>query len=143
MSGVRGVFVTGVRCADGIRLVATRTAISCAGLFVVCTLTRWGARSILRDAVSVTEDLVTSAVEATGVMEERVCWAAVTRLNFITVRLVGMEDSIRIELGDSCPDLPLLTEDTGSSIKWGCYATTEGKVVWAELSVLPQRHNLG
>lgn len=135
--------MTGVRCADSIRLVATRTAISCAGLFVVCTLTRWGARSIVLDAVSVTEELVTSAVKATGVMEERVCWTAVTRLNFITVRMMGMQNSIRIELGDSSPDLPLLPDDIGSPIKRGCYATAEGKVVWAELSVLAQRHRMG
>jgi hypothetical protein len=73
-------------------------------------------------------------------MDERVRWTEVTRLNFIAVHLVGMQDSIRIELGDSSPDLPLLPDDAGSPIKWGCYTTAEGKVVWAELSVLPQRH---
>ena len=72
-------------CHDGLRLVATRSAISCAGLFVVSTLTRWGTRSILLDAVLVTEELVTSAVKATGVMDEHVHWTEVTRINFITV----------------------------------------------------------
>ncbi len=67
MPHVRGIFVTIRRFADGIRLVATRTTTSCAGLFVASTLTRWRARSILLDAVLVTEELVTSAVKATGV----------------------------------------------------------------------------
>ncbi len=52
------------RLTDDIRLVATRTAISRAGLFVASILTRWRAQSILLDAVSVTEELVTSARHA-------------------------------------------------------------------------------
>ncbi len=127
------------RCTDGIRLVATPTAISCAGLLVVSTLTRWKARSILSDAVIVTEELVTSAVKATGVTDEHVHWTQVTRINFITVHLLGLEDSIRIEVWDSAPTLPLLPDNAGSPVKRGCYPTAGGKVVWAELSVLPQR----
>lgn len=136
---VRGLFVTTPRLLDGIRLVATRSAISCAGLFVVSTLTKWGARSILLDAVAATEELVTSAVKATGVMDEHVHWTEVIRLNFITVHLLGLEGSIRIEVWDSAPNLPLLSDDANSPIKWGSYATAGGKVIWAELAVLPQR----
>ena len=72
MPDVRDIFVTIPRFTDGIRLVATPTAISRADLFVVSTLTRWEARSILLDAVFVTEKLVTSAVKATGVTDEHV-----------------------------------------------------------------------
>jgi hypothetical protein len=61
---LRGIFVTIPRFTDGIRLVATPTAISCAGLFVVSTLTRREARPMLLDAVLVTKELVTSAVKA-------------------------------------------------------------------------------
>lgn len=60
------------RFTDGIRLVTTPTAISCAGLFVVSTITRWRTRPIQLDAVFVTEELVTSVVKATGVMDEHV-----------------------------------------------------------------------
>jgi hypothetical protein len=119
---VRDIFVTIPRFTDGIRLVATPTAISCAGLFVVSTLTRWGARSILLDAMFVTEELVTSAVEDTGVTDEHVRWTEVTRVNFITVHLLGREDSIRIKVWDSSPNLPLLPDDAGSPVKRGCYA---------------------
>jgi hypothetical protein len=112
---------------------------SCAGLFVVSTLTRRKARAILLDAVFVTEELVTNAVKTTGVMDEHVHWAKVTRINFITVHLLDLEDSIRIEVWDSAPTLPLPPDDAGSPIKRGSYATAGGKVVWAELPVLPQR----
>jgi hypothetical protein len=36
--------VTTPLCHDGLRLVATRSAINCAGLFVVSTLMKWGAQ---------------------------------------------------------------------------------------------------
>jgi hypothetical protein len=82
-----------------------------------------GARSILLDAVFVTEELVTSTVKATGVTDEHVRWTEVTRINFfITVHLLGREDSIRIKVWDSSPNLQLLPDDAGSPVKRGCYA---------------------
>lgn len=140
LPSLRDLFVTTPRCIDGIRLVAVRSAISCAGLFVVSTLLKWEvARSIILNAVSVTEELVTAAVKVTGVMDEHVPWTQVTCINFITVHLLGLEDSIRIEVWDSALTLPLLPDETRSPVKRGSYATAGGKVVWAELSVLPQR----
>jgi hypothetical protein len=109
--------VTIPRFTDDIRLVTTPTAISYAGLFVVSTLTRWRARPIQLDAVFVTEELVTSAVKATDVMDEHVHWTELTRINFITVHLLGREDSIRIEIWDSAPNLPRLSDNAGSPVK--------------------------
>ena len=54
---------------DGIRFVATRTAISCSRLFVAYTLDKWGVGFIVDDAVLVVDKLVTNAVKATGVMD--------------------------------------------------------------------------
>jgi hypothetical protein len=71
---VRDAFVSRPpRFSERFRLVATRPAISCAGLFVASTLTKWGLLSILPEAMTVTEDLVTSAVKQTGIMDERPC----------------------------------------------------------------------
>jgi len=53
------------------------------------------------------------------------------------VRLLGLEASIRIEVWDSAPNPPLLHDETGSPVKRGCYPAARGKVVWAELLVLP------
>ena len=66
------------RFHGSIRLVATRTAITCAGLFVVSTLMKWRVRTILHSAVVETEELATAAVNATGIPQERVYWTELT-----------------------------------------------------------------
>ena len=124
---------------DGMRLVSTSSAITCAGLFVVSTLMKWGVRTILRSAVVETEELVTAAVGRTGLRQERMYWAELTRIEYITIQLYGFEESVRIEVWDSAPNLPLLPEEKDSPIKRGCYPTPRGKVVWVELPLLPQR----
>ncbi len=123
----------------GISLVATRTAISCSRLFVAYTLDRWGAAPLINDAVLVVNELMTNAVRATGVMDEHVRWTELTSIEFITVRLLGFETSIRIEVWDSAPNPPALPPEASSTVKRGCYPTACGKVVWAELPVLPRR----
>lgn len=131
--------MTAPRLHDGLRLVATRSAISCARLFVEYTLDRWGAGFLIQDAVPVVDELVTSAVKATGIMDETVRWTEVTHLEFITVGLLGFEASVRIEVWDSAPNPPVLTDEADAVIKRGCYLAARGKVVWAELGVLPRR----
>lgn len=127
-------------CHDGLRLVATRSAVNCAGLFVVSTLMKWGARTILRSAVVETEELVTAAVNATGIPEERMRWTELTRVpEYITIQIYGFEESVRIEVWDSAPNPPILSEETESPVKRGYYPTPRGKVVWVELPLLPQR----
>jgi len=59
-------FVTTPRFADGLRLVATRSAITCSRLFVAYTLDKWGAGFLVDEAVLVVDELVTNAVKATG-----------------------------------------------------------------------------
>lgn len=136
---MRGIVVTVPRFHDGIRLVATHSAISCSRLFVASTLAKWGARVIIDAAVLVVEELVATAVRATGTMEERVRWTELTRIEFITVRLLGLESSIRIEVWDIAPNPPALPAEDNSPVKRGCYPATRGKVVWAELPLLPCR----
>ncbi len=100
---------------------------------------KWGARTILRSAVVETEELVTAAVNATGIPAERMYWTELTRIEYITVQLYGFDTSVRIEVWDSAPNLPLLPEETESPVKRGYYPTPGGKVVWAELPILPLR----
>lgn len=76
------------RFHDGMRLVSTRTAINRAGLFVVSTLTKWGVRTILRSVAVETEESVTTAINATGIPEERMHWTELTRApEYIIVQL--------------------------------------------------------
>ena len=127
------------RFHDGMRFVPTRTAINCAGLFVVSTLMKWGVRTVLRSVVVEIEALVTAAVNATGKPEERMYWTELTRIEYITVQLYYFEKSVRIEVRDSAPNPPLLSEETDSPVKRGYYPIPRGKVVWVELPLLPQR----
>jgi hypothetical protein len=101
---------------------------------------KWRALSILPDAVTETEALVTSAVKATGVMVERLRWTEVYHLNFITVRLLGLEASVVIEVWDCDPDTPTLASPAGVVVNRGSYRVGSGKVVWAELTLFPQPH---
>jgi len=48
---------------------STRAAINCAGLFVASTLMKWKTQTIIRSAVVETQNLVTTAVKATGIPE--------------------------------------------------------------------------
>ena len=74
--------MTTPRFADGLRLVATRSAITCSRLFVAYTLDKWGAGFLVDEAVLVVDELVTNAVKATGVMDERVRWTEVAHMEF-------------------------------------------------------------
>lgn len=125
------------RFHDGMRLVSARTAINCAGMFMVSTLMKWGIRTTLRSTVVETEELVTAAINATGLRQERMYW---TRIEYITIQLYGFEESVRIEVWDSAPNPPVLPKETESPIKRGYYPTPRGKVVWVELHILPQRY---
>ncbi|MGH3974446.1 MAG: hypothetical protein ACRDS9_14120 [Pseudonocardiaceae bacterium] len=95
------------------------------------TLVTWGIPSIIHDAVQVADALVTVAVNAIGIPDERMHWTELTRVEYITVRLLGFETRIRIEVWDSAPNPPLPREDADSPIKRGYYPTPRGKVVWA------------
>ncbi|MCA1705034.1 MAG: hypothetical protein LC808_17935, partial [Actinobacteria bacterium] len=78
------VTVTTPHVHDGITLVAIRSAISCSRLFVAYTLDKWGAPALVNAAVRAVDELVTNAVKATGVMEERGRWTELTRIEYIT-----------------------------------------------------------
>ncbi|MGH8603495.1 MAG: hypothetical protein ACREXR_12210 [Gammaproteobacteria bacterium] len=103
------------------------------------TLTRWKALSILRDAATVTEELVTNAVKATGVMDEFPRWTGLEHLNVIMVRLLGLDSSVVVEVWDCDSDTPTQPGTAGSAVQRGSYFAGGGKVVWAELS--PPQNN--
>lgn len=93
---------------------------------------KWGARAILLDAVVEVEEMVTNAVKATGVMDETVRWTEITRLEYIDVRVLGYEASVRIEVWEGAPTEPVLPVTTDSSIPRGVYRTDQGKGVLLE-----------
>jgi len=133
--------MTVLRCSDEIKLAAIRSALSCARMFVLSTLSRWRALSVLGDAVTVTEELVTRAVKATGVMGECLRWSELAHVNLIRVRLLGFDSSVVVEVWDCDPDTPTQPDTAGSRRKCGSYLTGGGKVAWVELSLQPRHHS--
>jgi len=108
-------------------------------VFVVYTLDKWGVGLVAAEAELVVDELVRNAVTATGVMDEREHWNELTRVEFITVRLLGLEASIRIEVWDRSPTRPALPGRASAHIQRGSYAVAGGQVVWVELPLLPRR----
>ena len=109
------------RFADSLTLAATHAAIGCAQMFVSHTLYHWSARFIEDDALLAVTELVTSAVKATGVMDEHPRWWELDHLNLIRVRLLGMDASIVIEVWDSDPEPPELMNP-----RWHCLQPRSG-----------------
>jgi hypothetical protein len=138
----------GVWCIDQLDLAAVVTAVSCSRHFVRVTFMRWGATHVLDDALLVTTELVTNAVKATGIIEPDPSWGDLQSLALLTVRLIGLDTSVIIEVWDVSPEEPKATaaapddeEGHGLAIvshlatRWGSCPHRGGKVVWAELAV--------
>ncbi|MCO6005137.1 ATP-binding protein [Actinoallomurus purpureus] len=139
------------RFVDRLDLAAVVTAVNCSRVFTKLTLAKWGASTILDDAVLITSELVTNAVKATGVMEPNPNWSSLGKLNLVGIRLLGFNASIVIEVWDAAPCTPAakgedLEAESGRGLniiaeiahRWGFYPTNRGKVVWAELVVPPR-----
>ncbi|MEV0262142.1 ATP-binding protein [Streptomyces sp. NPDC050617] len=112
------------------------------------TLGKWHAHSIEGDATLVVSELVTNAVKATGVLDRRPTWLELETLNLVTVRLVGLDTSVVIEVWDTSKEMPVLQKpdditEGGRGLllvqettkRWGSYRTPRGKLVWAEITV--------
>src|SRR5882757_8224006 len=136
------------RFLDQLDLAAVRTAAGCARVFTTSTLTKWKALSVIDDAELIVSELVTNAVMATGNMGKRPTWPELEGVAVITVCLVGLKNSIVIEVRDCDPSEPVLKDatpddDNGRGLflvdslasRWGSFPYHGGKVVWAELPV--------
>ncbi|WP_164837684.1 ATP-binding protein [Streptomyces sp. B27] len=134
--------------SDRLDLAAVLTAVSCSRAFTKLTLNRWGVSSIVDDALIVVSELVTNAIEATGVTTPHPAWTELDQLQCVTVRLVGLDTSVVIEVWDVDPHLPTesqaeLDAESGRGLwlvgelttKWGSYPVARGKVVWGEVAV--------
>lgn len=135
-----------VRQTDQLDLAAVATAASCARVFARITLTGWGATDVLDDVELVVSELVTNAVKMTGIAEPKPNWSQLQSVNLLTVCLTELEAAILIEVWDTSPEEPVVKQATpghdgerGVALvkrlarRWGSYAHSGGKVVWAEL----------
>jgi hypothetical protein len=144
------------RFVNRLNLAALPIAVSCSRVFTKLTLTRWGATFIVDDALLVVSELVTNAVQATGITDPHPRWSELGELNLVGVNLLGFDASIVIEVWDCDPHPPIMkSEDlyaeSGRGLhlvaqvaqRWGSYPTRGGKVVWADLSLYPKEEASG
>jgi hypothetical protein len=136
------------RLFDDLGLVALPTAINCGRLFTQYTLTNWGASPfVIADAVVVAGELVTFAVQETGILDDEVRWSELDYVNHIVVRLLGFPYHVVIEVWDAATEPAVLPagepkdQPTGLHLvdvtarRWGSSASPRGRLMWAELAV--------
>lgn len=127
------------RFSDELKLVALSNAIGCARIFVQYTLANWKASPfVVGDAHVITHELVTKAVDDTGVPEDQNTWSKVEKINYIVVRLLGFSRHIIVEVWDSAkrpaglPDLHVV--DT-VALRWDSVVAMKTRLTWAEIPV--------
>jgi hypothetical protein len=133
--------------SESLTLAALPSAVNSARSFVVSTLERWRAPLVIGDAVHLVEEMVASAVRTTGVADPNVQWRTLTHLELLTVTLVGLRNSIGMEVWDNAPSWPaqpvnepaldreLLEVLKTAAGQWGIMPSGRGRVVWAKLPI--------
>jgi anti-sigma regulatory factor (Ser/Thr protein kinase) len=138
------------RAIAGLTLAAVPSAVRCSRMFVRLGLRQWGLPSLAEDSELVISELVTNAVQATGVTEAGPLWSQLAELATIHVRLLLFEHSVVLAVWDREPAPPVLGEPgtdsengRGLSIvtalcqRWNYLPGEDGKCVWAELAIKP------
>jgi anti-sigma regulatory factor (Ser/Thr protein kinase) len=127
---------------------AVLTAVTCARAFVRQTLRRAGLDQVRHDAELVMSELVTNAVEASGVANVSPSWTELRDVPMIEVRLRWSGRSVLVEVWDQDPRPPIsraptLDAEGGRGLfivgqlceRWDCfYPRSGGKLVWGELT---------
>jgi anti-sigma regulatory factor (Ser/Thr protein kinase) len=145
-----------VRDINGLTLAAVATAAGCSRLFARSTLRQWGLVRMVDDSELVISELVTNAVEATGVTDPQPRWRELADLAVIRARLLLYHTRVVIDVWDRAQEAPFLKEpnpedDYGRGlsivdalcVRWSYfYPRTGGKVVWAELAIPPHQYTL-
>lgn len=130
-----------------IHLAAVPTAVRCARMFAAHWLERWGLDAVADDVIAVLSELVTNAVQATGITEPKPHYADLEHLAIVGVQLRVTGQQLFVEIWDCSPELPKhRNPDANSERGRGmdivqalshrhgvARPSTGGKVVWAEL----------
>ncbi|UIX33351.1 ATP-binding protein [Streptomyces sp. GQFP] len=134
---------------SSLQLAAVPSAASCSRMLVRLTLTRWNLADYVETAELVMSELVTNAVQATGLTgPEPKSWE-ITAEHVIGVQLRAVGTSLVLDVWDSSSDAPVTSnpgEDAeggrgllliGAMAKqWDVFCPhAGGKIVWAELEL--------
>jgi anti-sigma regulatory factor (Ser/Thr protein kinase) len=136
--------------AEDLTLAAVLSAVRFSRTFVHHILRQWGLPSLAEDSELVISELVTNAVQATGVTEAKPRWSQLAGLATIHVRLLLFERSVVLAVWDRNPAAPVLKDagmdsENGRGLpivaalceRWDYLPVKDGKCVWAELAVQP------
>jgi len=133
--------------AVSLRLTAVPTAVACSRMFVRHTLTRWNLADEVEDTALIMSELVTNAIQASGITAPDPKPWQIKAEHLIAAQLRVFEGSLYIEVWDRTPETPvrqnpdfdatsgrglLLVESLAK--QWNVFHPhVGGKVVWAEL----------
>jgi len=129
-------------------LAAVPSAVRFSRVFAWQTLQRWQLDCLVEDAELITSELVTNALQATGLTTAPERWSQLTDLAMIQVRLTRYESAVLIGVWDRSPAVPVFRtpadDEEGSrglaivealADEWGYQHVSEGKIVWARLAI--------
>jgi hypothetical protein len=137
---------------SSLTLAALPTAVKLSRTQVSVTLRWWGLGHLVDEAQLIASELVTNAVEATGIVTPDPSRTGRRDLATIRVRITHLATRIVIEVWDRdltppvAKGLPAADAENGRglaivtalSLQWGyIYPIEGGKVVWAELLIPP------
>ena len=97
-----------LRDINGLTLAAVATAAGCSRLFARSTLRQWGLVRMVDDSELVISELVTNAVEATGVTDPQPRWRELADLAIIRARLLLYGTQVVIDVWDRAQEAPVL-----------------------------------
>ena len=134
-----------------LNLAAVVTAASCSRVFIRHTLQQWSLPDQIDAAELVVSELVTNAVEATGVTTPNPGWAELEKVPLINVRVMAHGDGFSIQVWDSSVEPPVQPAAGAADDAEGgrglfivralarqvghFFPKSGGKVVWAELAL--------
>ncbi|QYA94399.1 ATP-binding protein [Streptomyces anulatus] len=135
--------------ATSLRLAAVPAAVSNSRIFIRQTLEHWRVPDYIDVAELVVSELVTNAIEATGITDPQPKWTAVTDEHVIGVQLRIIGARLYVEVWDRSTDTPVTKHpddeaEGGRGLllieamteHWDVYQSEAGgKVVWAQLSL--------
>ncbi|MFJ8400170.1 ATP-binding protein [Streptomyces microflavus] len=135
--------------ATSLRLAAVPSAVSNSRMFIRQTLQHWRVPDYIDVAELVVSELVTNAIEATGITDPQPEWTEITAEHVIGVQLRINDARLYVEVWDGSTDVPIRKHpddeaEGGRGLllieamteQWDVYRSEAGgKVVWAELSL--------
>ncbi|WP_328912666.1 MULTISPECIES: ATP-binding protein [unclassified Streptomyces] len=131
------------------RLVAVVTAVGLSRAFVRQTLAGWQLPDLVDSAELIVSELVTNAVEATGITDPSPTWEMVEAHHVVGVRLRVVHRRLYVEVWDRANGSPVVSPQSPDaeggrglflvnslSRRWATYRPAQGgKVVWSELAL--------